>query len=144
MRVMLNIEAMVERDLAEAKARRAAIRAGARQSEVMALFRITKDSARKLFAAAVVLPGRPSRETVFSRARIVEILSDLNSRPVPFPSEPLLKPREAAALLGIHPATFAWYRTERPDRAPAHVRVGVHLIRYEPEAVHEFATRGRA
>jgi hypothetical protein len=141
---MLNIEALVERQLAEAEAHRASILAGAFQSEIVELFQITKDTARKAFADAVILPGRPNRETIFSRARIVEILSDLNSRPIPFPAEAMMTSAEVGDLLGIPEKYVHWLRCRTPHRLPAHVRVGVFLIRYEPTAVLDFiATRGR-
>lgn len=136
---MFNLEAYAARQLDAAECYRASILAGARQSEVEVLFKITGDTARKHFADAVILPGRPNRETIFSRAAITELLSDLNRRPIPFPAEPLMTTAEVGDVLGIPDTNYAhWMRGRSPHRLPPHIRVGAFLIRYQPSDVLAF------
>lgn len=133
-------EAYANKEMDAAGARREALKSGARLSELMALFRISDQTARTLFASTVRIEGRPGRESIFSRAEIVELLAEWNGRAVPFPTEPYWTTREAAEFLGMPIATLTWNRTRRAsEQSPRFIRVGPTLIRYALDDVYQYA-----
>lgn len=132
-------EAYVSKELDAASALHAALKSGARLSELMALFRISDETARKVFLPARSYKGRPGREGVYSRATIVELLAEWNGHAVPFPTEPYWITREAAEFLGMSVATLHWNRTRASERCPRFVRVGSTLVRYASDDVYEYA-----
>lgn len=56
------------------------------------------------------------------------------------PSSPLLKERDAAALLGLAPKTLARWRW-RGDRGPAYVKLG-SAVRYSVADLEAFVATG--
>jgi hypothetical protein len=100
------------------------------------------------FATAVIRSGGPNRATIFSRARVSEILSEANCRPIPYPSKPLLSVEGASAFLTEHgvslsPNSLRWYRTQRPYLAPRGIRIGTKCVRYSRADLEEFVLARR-
>lgn len=141
---MFSLQAIAEKQATEAEARKHALKVGVWLSEICELFKVSRQHARTIFEAARILEGRPSREGIYSRGAIVELLSEWNSRSIGFPKEPWLTTQEASTYLshfGVHApvGSLGWWRLHAPERGPLFIRIGQLVVRYTIADLDDYA-----
>ncbi len=106
---------------------------------------------RGSFTDAVLRAGDCGKPYLFSRARVSEMLSELNGREIPFPTEPLLTVEEASEFLllcgvRLSPSTLCGYRSQYPHLSPPFIRISpspIGGVRYSRHELEQFAADRR-
>lgn len=124
------------------------IQAAATTHEVMELFALSRPTIG-VFDEALVFPGRGSYPKLFSRARIVQLLSSWNDgRVIPYPCEPWLTSAAAADFLAelgenVTSTYLQWLSSPagriRMGTKHLSVKIGRHSRRYRPSDLIRFA-----